>query len=122
MRSDGQSDSRAGLEAQRRAIAAACKRRGWQLLELVEDAGLSAKDLKRPGIEEALRVPESGDAQALVAAKPDRLSRSLLDFATLMATAQKQGWALVALDCTVDTRTPAGEAMANPPSPSSSAG
>ena len=30
-----------------------------------------------------------------------------------MATAQKQGWALVALDCAVDTTTPAGEAMAN---------
>jgi DNA invertase Pin-like site-specific DNA recombinase len=29
-----------------------------------------------------------------------------------MAKAQKQGWALVALDCTVDTTTPAGEAMA----------
>src|SRR5215218_1347782 len=30
-----------------------------------------------------------------------------------MAKAQKQSWALVALDCAVDTTTPAGEAMAN---------
>jgi DNA invertase Pin-like site-specific DNA recombinase len=30
-----------------------------------------------------------------------------------MATAQKQNWALVALDCAVDTSTPAGEAMAH---------
>src|SRR3954470_18534905 len=37
----------------------------------------------------------------------------MLDFTGLMATAQKQGWALVALDCAVDTSTPAGEAMAN---------
>jgi DNA invertase Pin-like site-specific DNA recombinase len=37
----------------------------------------------------------------------------MLDFAGLMATAQKQNWALVALDCAVDTSTPAGEAMAN---------
>jgi DNA invertase Pin-like site-specific DNA recombinase len=50
---------------------------------------------------------------ALVVAKLDRLSRSMLDFAGLMATAQKQNWALVALDCAVDTSTPAGEAMAN---------
>jgi DNA invertase Pin-like site-specific DNA recombinase len=48
-----------------------------------------------------------------VAAKLDRLSRSMLDFTALMATAQKQGRALVALDCAVDTTTPAGEAMAN---------
>jgi DNA invertase Pin-like site-specific DNA recombinase len=37
----------------------------------------------------------------------------MLDFAALMATAQKQNWALVALDCAVDTSTPAGEAMAH---------
>jgi DNA invertase Pin-like site-specific DNA recombinase len=30
-----------------------------------------------------------------------------------LATAQKQSWALVALDCAVDTSTPAGEAMAH---------
>ena len=108
-----QTDSGAGLEAQRRAIEAECVRRGWQLLEVVEDAGFSAKDLKRPGIQEALRVLEEGDARALVAAKLDRLSRSMIDFTALMATAQKQGWALVALDCAVDTTTPAGEAMAN---------
>jgi resolvase-like protein/recombinase len=35
------------------------------------------------------------------------------DFTALMAKAQKQSWALVALDCAVDTSTPAGEAMAN---------
>jgi DNA invertase Pin-like site-specific DNA recombinase len=108
-----QSDSGAGLEAQRRAIKAECKRRGWQLVEVIEDAGFSAKDLKRPGIKAALEVLESGDAKALVASKLDRLSRSMLDFTALMAMAQKQGWALVALDCAVDTTTPAGEAMAN---------
>jgi DNA invertase Pin-like site-specific DNA recombinase len=61
----------------------------------------------------------------LVVAKLDRLSHSMLDFACLMATAQKQNWALVALDCAVDTSTPAGEAMAHvlaTPSGSSSGG
>ena len=37
----------------------------------------------------------------------------MLDFAGIMAAAQKQGWGLIALDCAVDTTTPAGEAMAN---------
>ncbi|HLE99705.1 MAG TPA: recombinase family protein [Gaiellaceae bacterium] len=109
MRSGGELD--AGLEAQRRAIAATCKRRGWQLLELREEAGFSAEDLKRPGIQEALRVLESGDAKVLVARKLDRPARSLLDLARLMASAQKRGWALVALDCAFDTTTPAGEAV-----------
>jgi DNA invertase Pin-like site-specific DNA recombinase len=108
-----QRDSGAGLEAQRRAILAECERRGWELVEVIEDRGYSAKDLKRPGIRAALDALRGGDARALVVAKLDRLSRSMLDFTALMAQAQKQSWALVALDCAVDTTTPAGEAMAN---------
>jgi len=110
---DEQALSGAGLEAQRRAIVAECKRRGWELVETIEDAGYSAKDLRRPGVQEALRALEAGEAKALVVAKLDRLSRSMLDFAALMATAQEQSWALVALDCAVDKSTPAGEAMAH---------
>jgi DNA invertase Pin-like site-specific DNA recombinase len=110
---DEQGMSGAGLEAQRRAIVAECERRGWQLVGVLDDAGYSAKDLKRPGVQEALRVLRAGEASALVVAKLDRLSRSLLDFTALMGAAQKQTWALVALDCAVDTSTPTGEAMAN---------
>ena len=103
----------AGLEAQRRAIVAECERRGWHLVETIEDAGYSARDLRRPGIQEALRALEAGKASALVVAKLDRLSRSMLDFSRLMAKATSEHWALVALDVAVDTSTPSGEAMAN---------
>jgi DNA invertase Pin-like site-specific DNA recombinase len=112
-RSDHLGDSRAGLEAQRQAIAAACTRRGWQLLERVEDARRSAQEPNRPGIEEAVRVLERADGRALVAAKRERLSQALLDLASLLATAQQQGWALVALDCALEPTTPAGEETAN---------
>src|SRR3954454_7553968 len=108
-----QAGSGAGLEAQRRAILAECERRGWHLVETIEDAGYSARDLRRPGIQEALRALEAGKASALVVAKLDRLSRSMLDFSKLMAKATSEHWALVALDVTVDTSTPSGEAMAN---------
>ena len=108
-----QAMSGAGLEAQRAAIAREARRRGWELVETIEDRGYSAKDLRRPGVQEALRALEAGDAKALVVAKLDRLSRSMLDFASLMATAQTQQWALVALDVAVDTSTPAGEMLVN---------
>jgi len=108
-----QANSRAGLEAQHSAIATEAERRGWTLLRVVEDAGYSAKDLKRPGIRAALDAMKAGEADTLVVAKLDRLSRSMLDFAGLMATAQKQSWGLVALDVNVDTTTPSGEVMAN---------
>src|SRR5678809_870361 len=108
-----QADSRAGLEAQRGAIRRECERRGWQIVEVIEDAGYSAKDLKRPGVRAALEQLERKRADGLVVAKLDRLSRSMLDFTSVMAKAQKEGWALLALDCAVDTTTPAGEAMAH---------
>jgi DNA invertase Pin-like site-specific DNA recombinase len=108
-----QANSGAGLAAQRAAIEAECKHRGWQLVEIIEDAGYSAKDLKRPGVQIALETLQRHEASGLVVAKLDRLSRSMLDFTGIMAKASKQGWALVALDCAVDTTTPAGEAMAN---------
>lgn len=108
-----QGRSGAGLQSQCDAINAECERRGWQLIDSVEDAGYSAGTLKRPGIGQALERLRDGEADALVVAKLDRLSRSMLDFTALMAQAQKEGWALVALDCAVDTTTPAGEAMAN---------
>jgi DNA invertase Pin-like site-specific DNA recombinase len=104
--------SGAGLQAQRAAIIAECERRGWELIEIAEDVG-SGKTLKRPGIRAALDTLAAGDASALVVAKLDRLSRSMVDFAGLMATAQKQSWALVALDVQVDTTSPSGEAMAH---------
>ena len=64
-------------------------------------------------MQEALRVLEMGDAQALVARKRDSPARSLLDLACLLASAQKRGWALVALDCALETTRPAGEAALN---------
>jgi len=102
------------MKAQRAAIEAEALRRGWTLVGIEEDAGVSGKSLTgRVGLEAALFAVESKKDAALVVAKLDRLSRSLLDFAGLMQRSQKKGWSLVALDLGVDTTTPAGEFMAS---------
>lgn len=106
-----QADSGAGMAAQRAAILAEAARRGWQV-DFIEDAGYSAASLHRPGIALALERLKSGDASVLVVSKMDRLSRSLLDFAGIMQRAQREGWALVALDSPTDLTTASGEAMA----------
>lgn len=111
---DEQADSGAGLEAQRAAIAQEARNRGWTLAGAYEDAGASAKSVHgRPGLQAALVAVERGDADAIVVAKLDRLSRSLLDFASLMERSSRKGWAIIALDLGVDTSTPAGEMMAH---------
>jgi DNA invertase Pin-like site-specific DNA recombinase len=109
---EDQARSGLGLEAQHDAIEAEATRRGWAAVEYVEDAGYSGKNLKRPGIMYALDELENGRADVLVAARLDRLSRKVIDFAGLMDAAHRQRWTLVALDCDVDTSTPSGEFMA----------
>lgn len=107
-----QADSGAGLDAQRAAIAAEADRQGWSV-EYVADAGISGATLSRPALTEALDRLDAGDADALVAAKLDRVSRSVADFAGLLDRAQRKGWRLVLLDTGVDTSTASGELVSN---------
>ncbi len=108
-----QADSGLGVQAQIAAVKAEVERRGWTLLKICRDEGISGKSLDRPGVTEALRLVETGQAGTLMVSKLDRLSRSLHDFAGLMKRAQTQKWNLVALDLGIDLSTPAGEFMAS---------
>jgi DNA invertase Pin-like site-specific DNA recombinase len=101
-----------GLRAQEDAIRHECRKRGLDLIALHEDAGLSAKTLRRPALEAALSELDSGEGSVLMVAKLDRLTRSVHDATGLMAKAEHCGWGLVALDAPVDTTTPQGAAMA----------
>jgi len=99
----------AALRAQRRALAAACARHGWRPLEAAEAAGSLAEQLRRPGSAEARRPRERADAETLLAARRGPLSRSLHELTALIASAQEQGWALVALEGAPAETTPAGK-------------
>lgn len=106
-----QVDSGASVKGQRMAIKAEASRRGWDLVRFYLDTASGKSLAGRDGLAQAIKVLEHGKADALVVAKLDRLSRSLLDFAGLMERSGRKGWSLVALDVGVDTTTPSGEAM-----------
>lgn len=108
-----QGDSRAGLEAQESAIRAEVERRGWDLVDMRFDVASGKSMRKRDRLGETLRDLAAGNAETLVVAKLDRLSRSVLDFASIMELAAKEGWALAVLDLGVDTTTANGELVAN---------
>lgn len=108
-----QAQSGLGLGAQRAAIVAECERRGVELLDVVEDAGLSGKNLARPALAAVLDALDAGRGSILMTSKLDRLSRSVRDAADLLERSSQRGWKLVALDLGIDTCTPSGEAMAN---------
>lgn len=108
-----QASSGLGMDAQRSAVRSACERNGWEQVEFIADDGESGKDLRRPGLRRALDMIASGEASGLVAFKLDRITRSVLDFATLLPWFDEAGATLVALDLGIDTSTPGGRLVAN---------
>jgi DNA invertase Pin-like site-specific DNA recombinase len=94
-------------------MRAECEHRGWELVRVATDAGASGKSLNgRPELTDALDALDADEADVLLAAKLDRVSRSVLDFAALMARADRRGWRIVVLDVNVDTTSATGELMA----------
>ncbi|MEZ2388227.1 recombinase family protein [bacterium RCC_150] len=107
-----QADHGASLETQRAALMAEAERRGWDV-EIVADEGLSAKNMNRPGLIAALERLDAGEAEYLMALRLDRVSRSVVDFATLMERANRKDWGIVLITQNMDTSTPTGRLTAN---------
>lgn len=110
---DGQGERGYGLEAQQAQIEAEAKQRGWDLAHVYVDVASGKSTRRRPEFATMLGVLADKQADVLIVAKLDRLSRSLVDFAQVMALAQEQGWGIDALDIGVDTSTINGELIAN---------
>lgn len=108
-----QGDSGAGLEAQEAKIHAEVAHRGWELVDVRHDVASGKSMRRRDELGRTLRDLRDGYADAIVVAKLDRLSRSVLDFASIMETAKDEGWSLVVLDLAVDTTTTNGKLIAN---------
>lgn len=108
-----QGDSKAGLEAQEATIRAEVAHRGWELVAIRTDVASGKSLRRRDALGETLRDLAEGRADALVVAKLDRLSRSVMDFAGMVETAKAEGWSVVVLDLDVDMTTSMGELVAN---------
>jgi site-specific DNA recombinase len=81
---DGQEASGLGLEAQREKIAGYCNLYDLELVDLVQDTA-SGKAMKgRDGLHRTLAMLKRGEAEGLVVAKLDRLTRSVRDLGYLL--------------------------------------
>jgi DNA invertase Pin-like site-specific DNA recombinase len=81
---------------------------------VIEDAGLSAKTLDRPGLQTALAMLKTGQAAGLVIAKLDRLTRSVRDLGALIEGPFAAGKAaLLSVSEQIDTRTAGGRLVLN---------
>lgn len=103
------------LAAQRDKLALYCSLHGLDLAEVVEDAGVSAKTLDRPGLARALALLDRGEAVGIVVAKLDRLSRSIGDWQRLVDGyfGPAAGRHLFSVADSIDTRTAAGRIVLN---------
>lgn len=111
---DKQADQGVSLEAQRAKLQAYAALYELELVDVVLDAGASAKTLNRPGLQRALGMLDAGEADALLVAKLDRLTRSVRDLDALIT-----GWfgaerfALLSVSEQIDTRSAAGRLVLN---------
>jgi DNA invertase Pin-like site-specific DNA recombinase len=57
---------------------------GAELVNVIVDAGESAKSLNRPGMDRLLSLVDAGAVDAVIIAKLDGLTRSVADLAELL--------------------------------------
>lgn len=90
-----------------------CKRRGWLLLDVIEERASAGATLQRPGFRAALDRIEAGEASGLVVAHLDRVTRSFMDLADVLGWfSARRDVSLIAIDLGIDTSRPDGRLVA----------
>lgn len=95
------------LAAQKENLHQYCKVFGHELLSIIEDAGVSAKSLKREGLQQCFAMLRSGFAEGLIVTRLDRLSRRVFDLSGLVETVFKRS-AFLSVKEQIDTSTASG--------------
>lgn len=111
---DKQAEHGVSLEAQQAKLTQYAALYDLELVDVIIDAGVSAKPLDRPGLQKALGMLRKGQATALLVAKLDRLTRSVKDLGTLVEDYfSSDKITLLSVADNIDTRTAAGRLVLN---------
>ena len=110
---DKQADRGVSLEAQSEKVRAMAVVHGAELVDVIVDAGESAKSLSRPGMARLLFLVDTGAVDTVIIAKLDRLTRSVKDLAELLERLTKHGVSLVSVAESLDTGSAAGRLVLN---------
>lgn len=84
---------------------------GTENYVVFEDAGYSAKNFERPDFQKMMSRVRTGEFSHILVWKIDRISRNLLDFATMYQELKNLGVTFVSKNEQFDTSTAIGEAM-----------
>jgi len=111
---DEQGRSGLGLAAQRRTCRAyVTYKEDWRVVAEYTDEKSGRSLNGRHELARALAAMDQGEADVLLVAKLDRLSRSVVDFGTILQRSKHHGWALAVNDFQLDTTTANGKLVAN---------
>lgn len=105
----GQAAEGVSLEAQENRIRAYCELQGLDLVDVIVDAGESAKSLDRPGVQRVLEMARARQVDAVVIYKLDRLFRNTQDALNTTQDFEKRGVALCSISEQLDTSSPMGK-------------
>src|SRR5262249_15317984 len=110
-----QADNGVSLDAQKAKLTAYASLYDLTVVEVITDAGESAKSLNRPGLQRALAMLRRGEADGLAVVKLDRLTRSVADWQVLIDDyfGERPGKQLFSVADSIDTRTAAGRLVLN---------
>jgi DNA invertase Pin-like site-specific DNA recombinase len=106
--SEDQAKEGVSLNNQKAKIQAYCDLKDLELVTILEDAGLSAKNLKRPGVQMILEMVKKKSVEAVVVYKLDRMFRSTIDALETTKKFDKQGIAFHSIEETIDTKSAMG--------------
>jgi DNA invertase Pin-like site-specific DNA recombinase len=101
------------VENQVRELRQIAERRGWEVVEIYSDAGISGakgRD-KRPGLDRMLNDASRRKFDVVMAWAIDRLGRSLIDLLGTVQHLESCGVDLFLDQQSIDTTTPAGKLM-----------
>jgi DNA invertase Pin-like site-specific DNA recombinase len=90
-----------------------CKVEAEGEYRVYKDKGYSGKNTDRPEFQQMLEEIRHGEIKRVIAYKLDRVSRSVIDFTSLIEEFQKYGVEFVSCTERFDTSTPMGRAMLN---------
>lgn len=108
-----QEQSGLGLEDQQSKINSYCDLYDLELVTTLDDTASGKAVHIRDGLKEALAMLKKGEAEGLIVAKLDRLTRSVRDLGTLLHHYFEKGYSLFVVQEQVDTRTASGRLMLN---------
>ncbi len=102
------------LDAQADRILGYCTAKEWELTDMVTDAGLSGKDLDRPGVQKVISLCRDKAVDVVIVVKLDRITRNVRDLGFLLQDVfDATGVMFASITDNLDTTSATGRLVVN---------